>query len=129
MDGPRITLDDIRDWPLTVDVPDAAKALGVSPSLCFTLIRQGGFPCRVLPIGKRRYKVVTQSLLAFLEGKEELPAPAPDTEVEPDTPEPVGPLPSPEEIESWFVKEPILPPNLRPPGGKIEPDIDDAEVL
>jgi hypothetical protein len=72
-DGP--TLDEIRDWPATVDVRRACDAIGISPSWGYQLINSGAFPCRVLTIGHRA-RVVTASLLVLLEGAEtEIAAP------------------------------------------------------
>lgn len=61
------TLDEIRNWPATVDVRRACDALGISPSWGYQLISQGEFPARVLPI-RNRSRVVTSSLIALLEG-------------------------------------------------------------
>lgn len=62
----RPTLADIRQWPATVDVPQAASALGCSRSHLYDLIKRGEAPVKTLPFG-RRYVVVTQSLVTLLE--------------------------------------------------------------
>ncbi len=62
-DGP--TLEEIRSWPATVDVPTAARALGYSKSWGYQLIAQGEFPCRVITV-RGRSRAVTASLLALL---------------------------------------------------------------
>ncbi|MCQ4043842.1 helix-turn-helix transcriptional regulator [Streptantibioticus rubrisoli] len=64
MDAP--TLDEIRNWPATVPVPDAAKAIRCSKSHLYELIKRGEAPVKVLPLG-RRYVVVTASLVRLLE--------------------------------------------------------------
>lgn len=64
MDTP--TLADIRSWPATVGVPDAAKAIGVSKSHLYELIRRGQAPVRTLSFGAR-HRVVTASLIRLLE--------------------------------------------------------------
>lgn len=64
-----ITLDDLRSGPPTLDVPTAARALGISRSYAFELARRGEFPCRVIPVGNR-VRVVTASLVALLEDHE-----------------------------------------------------------
>lgn len=62
----RPTLNEVRSWPATVDVPLAASALGCSRSQLYDLIKRGKAPVRTLPFG-RRYVVVTQSLVTLLE--------------------------------------------------------------
>lgn len=62
----RPTLSDIRSWPATVDVPQAALALGCSRSHLYDLIKRGEAPVKTLPFG-RRHVVVTQSLVTLLE--------------------------------------------------------------
>ncbi|MFI5793821.1 helix-turn-helix transcriptional regulator [Streptomyces sp. NPDC051677] len=61
------TLEDVRGWPATVDVSQAATALGCSKSHLYELIRRGECPVRVLPLGGRQ-RVVTASLVRLLEG-------------------------------------------------------------
>jgi hypothetical protein len=61
------TLEDIRTWPATVSVPDAAKAMGISKSYLHALIRNGESPVRTLPCGPNRHRVITASLLRLLE--------------------------------------------------------------
>jgi predicted DNA-binding transcriptional regulator AlpA len=62
-----ITLDEIRTWPSTVDVPTAGRAIGISRSHSFELVKRGEFPCRTIRIGSR-YRVPTSAILALLEG-------------------------------------------------------------
>jgi predicted DNA-binding transcriptional regulator AlpA len=62
----RPTLSDIRAWPATVDVPQAALALGCSRSHLYDLIKRGEAPVKTLPFG-RRHVVVTHSLVTLLE--------------------------------------------------------------
>jgi hypothetical protein len=64
MDGP--TLAEIRDWPATVSVPTAARAIGVSRSHLNDLIRRGEAPVKTLNFGRRNV-VVTASLIRLLE--------------------------------------------------------------
>lgn len=61
------TLQDIRSWPATVSVPDAAKAMGISKSYLHALIRNGESPVRTLPCGPNRHRVITASLVQLLE--------------------------------------------------------------
>ena len=62
----RPTLAEVKDWPATVDVPQAARALGCSKSHLYDLIKRGEAPVRTLPFG-RRHVVITQSLVTLLE--------------------------------------------------------------
>ncbi len=60
------TLAEVRKWPATVSVPQAATALGCSRSQLYTLIKRGEAPVRTLSFGQR-HVVITASLLAVLE--------------------------------------------------------------
>lgn len=60
------TLDEIKSWPVTVEVRRACRAIGISSSWGYQLIASDEFPCRVIRIGHRS-RVVTSSLLALLE--------------------------------------------------------------
>lgn len=59
------TLEDIRTWPATVDVPTAARAFGLSRSHAYELAKVGSFPARIIPVGSK-YRVVTASILRAL---------------------------------------------------------------
>jgi predicted DNA-binding transcriptional regulator AlpA len=60
------TLAEVRMWPATVDVPQAAKAIGISKSHLYDLVKRGEAPIRVLSFGAR-HRVVTASLIRLLE--------------------------------------------------------------
>ncbi|MCR8947358.1 helix-turn-helix domain-containing protein [Streptomyces sp. OUCMDZ-4982] len=60
------TLAEVRAWPATVAVPEAAKALGVSKSHLYDLVKRGEAPVRTLSFGKC-HRVVTASLVHLLE--------------------------------------------------------------
>jgi predicted DNA-binding transcriptional regulator AlpA len=60
------TLADVRTWPATVPVPQAAKALGCSRSQLYELIKTDSAPVRTLSYG-RRHVVITASLIRVLE--------------------------------------------------------------
>lgn len=60
------TLDEIRAWPATVSVPQAATALGVSKSYLHGLIKRNESPVKVLPF-EGRHRVITASLVRLLE--------------------------------------------------------------
>ena len=60
------TLEEIRAWPATVNVPRACTAFGISKSHGYELARSGEFPARVIRVGGN-YRVVTASIVAALE--------------------------------------------------------------
>jgi excisionase family DNA binding protein len=53
-----------------VSMEDAARALRISKSHGYQLVRDGEFPCRVVRLGGS-VRVVTASLIALLEGRDE----------------------------------------------------------
>lgn len=59
------TLDEIRRWPATVDIPKANTALGLSRAHGYALAQRGEYPARVLKVGGR-YRVVTASIVRLL---------------------------------------------------------------
>jgi predicted DNA-binding transcriptional regulator AlpA len=60
------TLEEIRRWPATVSVEDAAAALGISRAHAYDLIKAQSFPANALPVG-RRIRVTTRSILAVID--------------------------------------------------------------
>ncbi|WDT90781.1 DNA-binding protein [Streptomyces sp. SCSIO-PteL053] len=60
------TLDDIRTWPATISVPEAATAIGISKSHLHALIKRGDSPVRTLSFGAR-HRVITADLVRLLE--------------------------------------------------------------
>jgi predicted DNA-binding transcriptional regulator AlpA len=60
------TLDEVRAWPATVNVDQAAAALGVSRAYAYEAIKVGTFPARVIKVGNRT-TVVTASILKALD--------------------------------------------------------------
>ncbi len=64
----RPTLDQVRRWPATVTVAEAALALGVSRSALYEALARGDRPVQVITVGSR-LKVLTHSLVATLEGR------------------------------------------------------------
>jgi hypothetical protein len=64
----RPTIDQVRRWPASVNVEDAALALGVSRSGLYAAVRDGTCPVQVIRVGRRK-KVLTHSLIAVLEGR------------------------------------------------------------
>lgn len=61
------TLAEVKRWPATVGVPQAATALRCSQSHLYALIKRGEAPVKTLSYG-RRHVVITASLVALLEG-------------------------------------------------------------
>ncbi|GAA0965366.1 helix-turn-helix domain-containing protein [Actinocorallia libanotica] len=60
------SIADLKELPPTLDVPTAAKLLGLSRTKAYQLAKSGDFPCRVLKIG-HSYRVPTLSLLRLLD--------------------------------------------------------------
>lgn len=60
------TIDEIRQWPATIDVETAGTAFGIGRTHAYYLAKRNQFPVRVVKIG-RLYRVVTAELLALLE--------------------------------------------------------------
>jgi excisionase family DNA binding protein len=60
------TLDEVRRWPATVSVEDAAAALGISRAHAYDLIKSKAFPARAISVG-RRIRVTTSSILAVID--------------------------------------------------------------
>ena len=69
------TADEIRAWPVTVDVPTAGPAWGLGRDTSYDLARQGAFPVPVLRLGSK-LRVTRASVLAAL-GIPETPPAAP----------------------------------------------------
>lgn len=66
----RPTLAEIRDWPATCSVRQAAHAIGCSPTHLGALIRRGESPVATVPLGSsRRQLVITASLVQLLSGE------------------------------------------------------------
>lgn len=59
------TPDEIRAWPVTVDVPTAGRAFGVGRDESYRLAREGRFPVPVLRLG-RYLRVSRAAVLAAL---------------------------------------------------------------
>lgn len=60
-----LTRAELLALPVTVDVPTAARALGLGRSTAYELARRGEFPCRVLRVGSS-YRVPTADLMRIL---------------------------------------------------------------
>ena len=60
-----LTRAELLALPVTVDVPTAARALGLGRSTAYELARRDQFPCRVLRVG-RSYRVPTADLMRVL---------------------------------------------------------------
>ena len=62
------TLAEVRAWPATASVPQAATALGCSKAQLYELIRRGESPVKTLSLGKR-HVVITADLVRVLSGE------------------------------------------------------------
>jgi hypothetical protein len=67
------TPDEIRSWPVTVDVPTAGRAFGLGRDESYRLARVGAFPVPVLRLG-RFLRVTRGALLSALEITDHAPA-------------------------------------------------------
>jgi hypothetical protein len=71
------TPDEIRAWPVTVDVPTAGRAFGIGRDESYQLARQGHFPVPVLHLG--RYLRVTRAAVLSALGVNDSPPAQADT--------------------------------------------------
>jgi excisionase family DNA binding protein len=60
-----LTRAEMLALPVTVDVPTAARALGLGRSTAYELARRDEFPCRVLRVGSS-YRIPTADLMRVL---------------------------------------------------------------
>lgn len=67
------TLAEVRKWPATVSVTQAATALGISKSHLYDLLAEGQSPVDTIPLGGR-YRVITASLVRVLDPRPEVVA-------------------------------------------------------
>ncbi|MFF2437950.1 helix-turn-helix transcriptional regulator [Streptomyces sp. NPDC058107] len=63
------TLADVRKWPATVSVNQAAQALGCSKSHLHDRIKRGDAPVKTIPFGSR-HVVITADLVRVLSGED-----------------------------------------------------------
>jgi excisionase family DNA binding protein len=63
------TYDEIRQWPASVSVAQAARAFGLGRTAAYALIQNGEFPARVVRVGQR-YRVATEDILVILGAKD-----------------------------------------------------------
>lgn len=59
------TIDEVRAFPVTVDLPTAGRCFGLGRDASYDLARQGVFPAPVLRLG-RRLAVTRAALLQAL---------------------------------------------------------------
>jgi hypothetical protein len=60
-----LTISQLADLPVTIDLMTAAKILGIGRTKAYELARQGDFPCLVIRVGDL-YRVSTADLLQLL---------------------------------------------------------------
>jgi len=61
-----MTRDELDALPTVLDVPTAAKVLGIGRSLAYDLVRRGDWPTPVLRIGKL-IKIPREPLIRLIE--------------------------------------------------------------
>ncbi|MFF4425046.1 helix-turn-helix transcriptional regulator [Streptomyces sp. NPDC001549] len=62
------TLADVRKWPATVSVAEAARAIGCSRSHLYERVKCGESPVKTIPVGTR-HVVITADLVRLLSGE------------------------------------------------------------
>lgn len=62
--------DEIRQWPASVPLWQAAQAFGLGRTAAYELALAGTFPARLVKVG-RRYRVATEDILAVLGARTE----------------------------------------------------------
>lgn len=62
------TYDEIRQWPASVPLVQAARAFGLGRTAAYKMALGGTFPARTVKVG-RRYRVATEDILAVLGAK------------------------------------------------------------
>jgi predicted DNA-binding transcriptional regulator AlpA len=72
MSRPVPTVEEVRSWPVTVDIRTAGRAFGLGRDQAYRLAREGRFPVPVLRLG-RHLRVTRAALLEAL-GVDESPA-------------------------------------------------------
>jgi predicted DNA-binding transcriptional regulator AlpA len=65
LEEPHMTEDEVHALPVVVDLPTAARALGLGRNTAYELVRSGAWPTPVLRLG-RLIKVPRSSLLDLL---------------------------------------------------------------
>lgn len=66
MTNRRLTFPELFELPTVVDLPTAARAVGISINTAYKLVHAQRFPCRVMRLGWR-YQVSTAALMAALD--------------------------------------------------------------
>ncbi|MFD6172072.1 helix-turn-helix transcriptional regulator [Streptomyces coeruleorubidus] len=61
------TLAEVRKWPATVSVTDAARAIGCSRSHLYERVKRGDSPVKTIDVGTR-HVVITADLVRLLSG-------------------------------------------------------------
>ncbi|WP_405671490.1 DNA-binding protein [Streptomyces canus] len=63
------TLAEVRKWPATVSVSDAARAIGCSRSHLYERVKCGESPVKTIAVGTRSHVVITADLVRLLSGE------------------------------------------------------------
>ncbi|HEX3782724.1 MAG TPA: helix-turn-helix domain-containing protein [Pseudonocardiaceae bacterium] len=63
------TYDEIRQWPASVPLWQAAQAFGLGRTAAYEMALSGTFPARTIKVG-HRYRVATEDILAVLGPKQ-----------------------------------------------------------
>jgi hypothetical protein len=60
------SLDEVRGWGATTDIPRAGACFGIGRSRSYELAKSGDFPVRTIQVGST-HRVLTSELLAVLD--------------------------------------------------------------
>jgi predicted DNA-binding transcriptional regulator AlpA len=61
-----VTIDELLRLPVVIDLPTAARILGIGRTVAYEMAREGTFPTPVLRIGSKNIRVPTAPLLDLL---------------------------------------------------------------
>jgi hypothetical protein len=62
----QMSLDELLSLPVSVDLVTAGRAFGLGRTKAYDLARAGEFPCRVIPVGGRKYRVPRAAIFEAL---------------------------------------------------------------
>lgn len=63
------TLAEVCEWPASVPIAEAGRALGISRATCYRLERNGTFPVRTVRVAPKRIVAITADLIRILSGE------------------------------------------------------------
>ncbi|MFB0617193.1 helix-turn-helix transcriptional regulator [Streptomyces sp. AGS-58] len=61
-----LTTAELLGLPPAIDIDTAARALNISKTFAYKLAREDNFPCKIVRLGTRNFRVVTADLRRVL---------------------------------------------------------------